>query len=301
MSLCSFLVLIATSFLQLASDPDAEELLVDTLLAFEEADKVHCARFSGTLSGIQEGEPKIIEVFGVSAKKRDLEFHSYGSQGPAGVQWFNALRDSKTHRSRFKTTTGSSKSRSKDLPFETDNDPDVFWPWPEMNPFGMVFGSESRMSKRESAIGKVRTELTTQFEFQKSRLLANGNREGTWLALPNHAAHLVVEFDKKSGNLPILTKWELVKEKRVLGLAKTKWIKFDKSDFVPETMSIYSERSDGTTVQLDLKWEWCSKGKWLEWSDKKFAKLFDQEVQDFRTPIIELFEENAGRSNVKAR
>ena len=129
------ILVLSLGCIQLASDPDADELLVNTLIEMEALDSKHCARCSGTLSGIQKDLPRIVDVYGVSAKNDNLEFHSYGSKGSSGkTQWFDALRDSKNRHNRFKSRTDGSETRSKDLLFETDSDgskdKSMVWPWP---------------------------------------------------------------------------------------------------------------------------------------------------------------------------
>ena len=300
MIVCKSLLLLAFGLIQLASEPSADELLVQALMEFDEIDQTYCARFSGTLGSIQDNLPKVLEIRGISAKnEHGLMFHTYGTQvtdAKSGAvvpttSWFDALRDMSSLRKRFKAGNAGQIARGQvDLKYEEDESPKnpvAIWPWPEMNPFGMVFGSEGRMHRRFSHLKNVRDELMRKYEFQKSRVLSNRNTEGTWLSLPDKDVRMTIEFDRKQKNMPVVVKTEYVGKKQVIGLAKITWVKYEKDFLVPETISIVSERKDGYTVEIEMKWDWVPLARWRKWSDENFESLFDAEkVKDFRTPFF---------------
>lgn len=285
--------------MQLASDDkDASELLVNALVELSELnDSNYCARFSGTASKESAVEsPTIRDIVTIAAKHNQLEFHSWGYQTnllSPFIDWNDALRDNQNYRKRFKSYTHGGAERHKDLELETaeqlkENAGNV-WPWPELNPFGLVFGSESKMAKRYSDFNNSR-DLIAKFEFEASELLKNGNKVGRWIS-PNRKTRFTIEFNRKFNNLPSMVKLEMIENKQLLGLTQTSWVKYGKNSFVPDKVSITSERDDGATVQYEFQWEWIQPDEWEKWCEKKsFERLFEKDTLDFRMPFVDLFD-----------
>lgn len=296
MIVCKTLFYLSIAFLQLASDPEADELLVQTLVNIEDLDQSFCSRFAGTLSSIQNGAPREIRIAGIAARNENgIQFHTYGTQSMSGegeLCWYDALRDTRDVRKRFKMGYAEQLARSRtDLDVEKESDPNSTWIWPEINPFGIVFGSESRMQRRYSDFRTVREDLTRKFELERSRVLKNGNTEnteGSWLSIPDKKIRLTVEFDRNQQNMPVVVKTELTEKNLVVSLAKTTWTKYENA-LVPETISISCEREDGYIVQIEFKWEWVPLKRWQSWSDKNVEGLFSKEVNDIRAQFSGLF------------
>lgn len=301
MILCKTILLMLTcGFLQPASheDLDAKQLLDSAIVALGELnDKDYCARASGTLSSTtaKEKSPKTRTIFALSAKHNSLELHTWGSQNnldSSAIAWFDALRDNATLRKRFKCYSMAAE-RHKDLDMETaeqlKENPQNVWPWPELNPFGLVFGSESTIAQRYSVFKRVRDQIV-QFEYVGSTLLPNGNKVGTWIS-PNQKTRYTIEFNRNANNLPSEVKLELIENKQLLGLTEITWTKLGKNAYAPKDMSITSERDDGTTVQFEFQWEWLPSEEWTEWCEQgNFEMLFEPQTLDFRKPIDQLFE-----------
>ncbi len=299
MLLFKFIFCLLVAVMQVASDDqEARELLVSALEELSELnDSNYCARFSGTASIKSADEPPTIrDIVTISAKHDKLEFHTWGYQTnllSPFMDWNDALRDNQNLRKRFKWYTGGGAERHKDLELETpeqlkENAGNV-WPWPELNPFGLVFGSESKMAKRYSDLNHSR-DLIARFEFEESKQLQNGNRVGTWIS-PNRKTRFTIEFNRKFNNLPSMVKLEMIENKQLLGLTQTSWVQYGKNSYVPDKVSITSERDDRATVEYEFQWEWIPQDEWENWCEQKnFEKLFEKETLDFRMPFVDLFE-----------
>jgi len=292
---------------QLASDKEADELLADTLLELSElSDAGYCARSTGLLSRTTKDGPSVRDMYVISSKHANFEFHSLGLQSDSATPsntWMDALRDAGSFRKRFKIYTGTEfafaghsqlggADRHKDLEMESEKqlkeNSQHVWPWPELDPFGLVFGSEYVTTRRYSEFNNVRDRIA-RFEYEGSKVLKNRNTVGTWIS-PNHKTRYTIEFDRKTRNLPHLVKLELIENKQIMGLTKITWVKYTKQFHVPQRVTVTIERDDKSTVEHEYNWEWVPFEVWSSWCTKKnFERLFEPETLDFRVPFVVLF------------
>ncbi len=201
---------------QLASEPDASEKLVDAFIVLDQLSESYCCRGTGTYSSIRNGVPKVQNLHVISASDKDYEFHTWGHQVVAGVSgparmvtWHDALRA--VSKNRFQIGIGNGKrvtagDQELETPEQLKKDPSMVWSWPELNPFGLVFGTESRLQRRESSLTPVR-DIALQYALVKSSILKNRNTRGEW-KYPDGTAYMSIEFDREHGNLPSEFKWE---------------------------------------------------------------------------------------------
>lgn len=290
---------------QLASDPDAGQKLIDAFITLDQISAEYCCRGTGTYSLVQEDAPKIMNVFVMAAKSQGFEFHTWGTQdveGPTGaspfVLWHDALRAMKSHKNRFKISMGDgTRIKSSDQEFETESqlakDPKMVWNWPEIDPLGLVFGTESRLQRRESALDKVR-DFILPFQLESSVVQKNGNTYGQWKS-PKGGTVMSVEFDREHGDLPKLYKWERLVgngKRELISQTTTTWTNYQHADskrFVPLETKILTERSIGEATEVQLTWEWISAVNWKN-NKPEFEKLFDPAVENFRKPFMDVFE-----------
>ena len=163
---------------QLASDAKrADKLLDEALLTLDELSTAYCCRFEGTYAATEDFGPSLLKIYGLSVKAfppSKAMFHSWGFRMELGqdsapavfVRWRDALRLSPDgpRQSLFKFGREASP---KELPGMTEKQLGGRWSYPELDPFALVFGTESTLLSRELGLPSM-MKLAAESELEKS-------------------------------------------------------------------------------------------------------------------------------------
>lgn len=298
-------------FSQLASDPKADDLLIDALLTLDELSLSYCARFQGMYTGItRDGVPRAMQIYGLASEEfaQKAGFHSWGSfhvegQVSSDIMWMDALRVGE-EKKLFKISSNRGTEFAKGIEAEqsrdeSSDDAKKMWSWPELDPFGLVFGIESSLQRRNSKFTHVRDQLS-QFSLINSSVAANSqNVVGQWMSRTKSSI-LTVEFDRKKNNVPIIVRFQLRDSKtgelvRTIGFTRTDWQAYGSTSmFVPRKTTITSERASGEETEIELNWEWIDPTRW-QGASIDFEELSKPHVSNWREVFIDLFESQRDR------
>ena len=218
------------------------------------------------------------------------EFHSYGFMQVLGpvedttINWSDALRvapNKKLFRAGSERRGGFLPTHDWEREGASKDDPTRRWPYPELDPFGLVFslGNMGLIRKESQLAGKIG--MLDELELLASEALDNGNIRGTWLA-PTGKTKITMEFDRKQQYLPIFFKsqlWDATEEKlgRVIGTTQTDWLIADISNpnsyAAPKSILMSTQHADGTETEVKLHFQWV-----LDPEKRKFD--FDKLIED---------------------
>lgn len=288
---------------QLASESiSAEEKLIECFLEVDELSLHYCARFAGTYSGMKGTSPRMLRVYGVSSvapRKELATFHCWGSidelEDARDIVWCDALRIG-ISKKKFRILTGRGAERAQSIPYETEaaleENPRAVWPYPELDPFGLIFCHESQIHGRKSSLDRMRVAIMENYVLIASKPNRDGNIVGQWQS-SNGGAILTIEFGKQTNFMPTTVRYQARDPKNgklgvIIGTTRTTWKPYGKtSKLVPTQIVMTCERLDGATTEIDLNWEWIDPEQW-EKAPIDFDSL--ESVANMRQPFMDLFQ-----------
>lgn len=272
-----YLLMTSAGYSQLASDANSAQTLIDQgLLTLDELSGSYCARFEGTIAEVSPGgEPVMIYIEGYAALA--------GSQG-ASYRSFGSLHQLRPQTDMYWTEVLSmepgkrlwKRAVAKGRPFAHSQEQETkevikenggpFMLAPQLDPFGLVFGTENDFLSRKSAFAGKRDMLLNSVLLE-SKQNSKRNVVGKWIG-PNKKFVIAIEFDRTAGNMPCNVRFHRYRfDEASLGDVysgvRIDWQKYGNSEiFVPKRTTTYSKMSNGRENEYELNWQWLDIKKW---------------------------------------
>lgn len=265
-----------TAYPQLASDADsAQKLLDEVLLTLDELSTSYCVQFEGTMAEVHKGNSTLIDVEGYAAVSgvQSASYRSFGRllqpKPQTDMSWTEVLRV-KPGSTLWKSAVGKGRlfanTQERETEEELKKNGGPFLLVPQLDPFGLVFGTETDFYGRESAFARHRNMLLNSVLLE-SKQNSRRNVTGKWIG-PNKKFVIAIEFDRTAGNMPSAVLYHTYNAAEgklgdAYGGSRSEWQKYGTSaSFVPKRTTIFTRMPDGRENEFELNWNWLDLNQW---------------------------------------